>query len=185
MSANFRRLKLFSSLESGNQPPSQRSPCCDAPLSDDDVEALNSCIQVNLNDDELATLYFISGYIAHKEDILVQDGIPTNELPSSQFTELVSRGKLCHPPDWLFVFVQCAYSVIRKTNATCANKSQRLLLRLFNDLHFNLLHDCYNADHLCRRLVNTLIVGSLRRAKSGIVRRAPSLSLCDRKRRKL
>ena len=49
----------------------------------------------NLNEKERSTLYYISGYVAHKKNMALPVCIAN--LPSSQFTKLVSMGRLAHP----------------------------------------------------------------------------------------
>ena len=46
----------------------------------------------NLSIDERSTLYYVSGYVARKENFIsVEKSI---KLPESEFTDLVSRGKM-------------------------------------------------------------------------------------------
>ena len=54
----------------------------------------------NLSDEERSALYFISGYVAFKEKLGVC--VPEKLTANSEFLQLVSRGKLSHPPQKLF-----------------------------------------------------------------------------------
>ena len=93
--------------------------CCISNLGDkdEDIDFVESCFEdsSNLSDSELSTLYFISNYVAYKENIGV--GYEVQDHASDLFTNLVSRGRLSHPPQELFDLSQylCCFLKLRKS----------------------------------------------------------------------
>lgn len=104
MSARLRKLALFNQLQIDGNRDHDRLPCCVLEFTETELEALDSCIvdEPNISDDENSVLYFICGYVARKENF-PQKTIDV-QLPESEFTTMVSRGGLQHPPHWLFKF---------------------------------------------------------------------------------
>ena len=96
------------------------------------MAAVTSCIRVELDEEEEAELYFICGYVSHQEGLSSDEILAPEALAPSQFTTLISRGKLRHPPLWLFAFSQFAYDVFKKLRSDCAVKMQRLFQSLYN-----------------------------------------------------
>ena len=80
--------------------------CCKEPLNENEIDQLDNCFSEgsDLNGTERSTLYYISGYVCHKEN-LQSAPLPSLELPASEFTNNVSRGKLSHPPMELYDFI--------------------------------------------------------------------------------
>ena len=68
-----------------------------------DIDILDRCFDdaSQLYESERSTLYFISGYVAFKENIGLGETNDDN-IPDSEFTKLVSRNKLSHPPSELY-----------------------------------------------------------------------------------
>ena len=66
-----------------------------------DLELIDACFEEasNLTPTEKSTLYYISGYITRKENML---SINPPGIPPSEFTNYLSRGSLSHPPADLF-----------------------------------------------------------------------------------
>ena len=76
----------------------------------------------NISEKEKSSLYYISGYICRKENLPIEEA-PMINLPESEFTEFVSRGKLCHPPRDLYdlsLYLYAYYSSI--SDRTCLKK---------------------------------------------------------------
>ena len=76
---------------------------CQCQIDESEIDDLiDSCFNDSseLSSNEKSTLYYISGYVSAKEN-LSTEGL-SQELPESEFTELVSRGKLMHPPGDLY-----------------------------------------------------------------------------------
>ena len=92
---------------------SNESVCCAGNLQDkdDDLELLDNCFSEasNLLESERSTVYYICGYVSFKENLPVSDGVVTLSY-ESEFTELVSRGKLKHPPPELYDLALYLYS---------------------------------------------------------------------------
>ena len=67
-------------------------------------DLIDTCFEEasNLTINEKSTLYYISGYVARKENLSTCHTSPN--LPESEFTDLVSRGKLVHPPAYRNTF---------------------------------------------------------------------------------
>ena len=73
--------------------------CCSGNLDDkdDDLELLDVCFSEasNLSESERSALYYICGYVTFKENLEGSNDVL--ESNASEFTEMVSRGKLKHP----------------------------------------------------------------------------------------
>ena len=75
----------------------------------------------NLTINEKSTLYCISGYVARKEKLSTSHTSPN--LPESEFTDLVSRGKLVHPPAELYDLSQYLLSFFKIMSAKMLHKT--------------------------------------------------------------
>ena len=79
--------------------------CCTGNLSDAEVDLLNSCFDnssVTITETERSSLYYICGYVAHKENGMIMDPIVAENNSASEFTKMVSRGRLSFPTEELF-----------------------------------------------------------------------------------
>lgn len=128
MSARFRQMKYLSALDLDLEevPHQLQAPCCSSCTSP--LEALiQECTEaaVDVDETELAALYFICGYVALKESIPSDESSPANFPRESEFTSLVSRGKLRHPPEWLFAISQVAYHLFQKAKRSCGNQVRK------------------------------------------------------------
>ena len=104
----MQRLKLFHtgdverySLINGHV----SAECCTGNLSDAEVDLLNSCFDnssVTITETERSSLYYICGYVAHKENGMIMDPIVAENNSASEFTKMVSRGRLSFPTEELF-----------------------------------------------------------------------------------
>ena len=105
-SLSLRRLKLYSKLGLENVDDTNKNECCEGNLDDrdEDLELLHSCFNYasDLSEDEKASLYYISGYVAFKESLTVPDDVVISDHDAGEFTEMISRGKLTHPPSTLY-----------------------------------------------------------------------------------
>lgn len=93
-SLSLQRLKLFHNMDFETTNIDQVEDCCKENLlnNEDDFELIENCFEEssNLNDSERSTLYYICGYITHKEKLIVTDAlIPSDSSPASEFTTLV------------------------------------------------------------------------------------------------
>ena len=69
---SMQRLKLYNQLEI-EQSSTPENTCCTQSLSssDEDIELVENCFNeaININEEERSTLYYISGYVAFKENM--------------------------------------------------------------------------------------------------------------------
>ena len=68
-SLTLRRIKLFDKLNMEYSNDHAKNACCEAPLSEKELELLDNIPVEQLSDTETPTLYYISGYICAKHDI--------------------------------------------------------------------------------------------------------------------
>ena len=94
-------------------------------------ELVESCFEEssNLSDKERATLYYISGYVANEKKIGVSY---ERQGPVSEFTNLVSRGGLSHPPQELFDLSQYLYCFFKLKKPKCCSK---IFLQAYDLIH--------------------------------------------------
>ena len=93
-SVKLQRLKLFHSLEMNSSNDVHKDPCCFKALSDEEMDVLDMSVDgsYDLNEIEKASLFYLSGYIAKKEDITLENE-KQSEIKESEFLQLLSRGK--------------------------------------------------------------------------------------------
>ena len=74
-----------------------------------------------LTETEKSSLYYIAGYVAKKEDLCAANGTDgeSNLHSHSEFTPLVSRGKLSHPTAELFNLACVLYCYYKNVNKEC------------------------------------------------------------------
>ena len=102
----LQRLKLYSRLENDISIDHTASECCSQPLNEEELDNLDNFSEASkLNEIERSSLYYISGYICHKEQ-LQSEPAPTYDIAASEFTTNVSRGKLSHPLQ-ISIIYQC------------------------------------------------------------------------------
>ena len=98
-SIKLRRLKPFTLLEIPYTNAHENADCCEYDLTDDELILLDRCFELSddITTEVKSALYYISGYVAMKEGIGLDDlQIQNSEI--SDFTTNVSRGLLKHPP---------------------------------------------------------------------------------------
>ena len=139
-SLSFQRLKLFNKLQCEPSSKHESGGSCKKDLSEEVWEYIVSCIQKTsmLTDIEMSILYYISGYVAKKDNIIVEDDIHTErENPVSAFLSVVSRGKLHHPREDLFdlsMYLFCHYKCVDKT---CIKRLLKGFTEIYNLTGFN------------------------------------------------
>ena len=103
-----------------------RSNVTSCDCQSDDLEEENDLIDRcfeearNLTINEKSMLYYISGYVARKENLSTCHTSPN--LPESEFTDLVSRGNLVHPPGELYDLSQYLLSFFKTYQRKCCTK---------------------------------------------------------------
>ena len=69
------------------------------------------------------TLYYISGYVTHKEGLLPSESVLPECTKESEFTNLVSRGQLSHPSADLYHLSQYLFSYYKNIPVkSCTNR---------------------------------------------------------------
>ena len=120
---NLERLKLFSKLEIEQKNEQLNNSSCQCDINDFEDEMLVEAaftVANNLSSNERSILYFISGYVARKENLKSDPNVI--KLTESEFTELVSRGKLMHPPPLLYHLPQYLFSFFKLSPGKCCSK---------------------------------------------------------------
>ena len=136
------------------------SQCYDQEISDDEFEViddLHSKLET-LSITERNALFYVAGYVCKKENIFLSD--PQN-LEESEFTTLVSRGKLAYPSSDIFDFTLTCYAFFESSspNQTCSKH----LSKVFSLLYEAFLFDFSNKNSVIHRLVNTFMKGFVRK----------------------
>jgi hypothetical protein len=160
-SARLRRMKLLTYANCLDVVPHDLSDCCTTNVSEEEWTLLDDCVEMidSISEEELCSLYYISGYISYKENILCDQDEQYSPI-SSEFTTLLSRGELSHPPQWLFSFSQAAYCLYENFNHRCLRRFLGILNTLFIS-HFNDFDQ--NPKPICRRLANCFFKGEVRK----------------------
>ena len=154
-SLGMQRLKLSSKLDFDQSDAHLTNDCCKQNLNSEEIDCLDSCFESSssIPDSEKSSLFHISGYIAFKE----QSPSTTldNELieirQSSEFTKLVSRGKLSYPSEDLFdlsLYLYAYYKAI--PDKKCVNK----LLTAFEKIYEYTGYYIENHQSVLRRFAN-------------------------------
>ena len=124
--------------------------CCTASLvdRDEDLELVDDCFEnaSTLSEDEKASLYYISGYVTYKEDLCASDTLIEVDHEAGEFTKLVSRGKLKHPPSNLYDLSLYMYTFFKSRSKKCCSK-------IFIEA-YTFIYDCtgYKFDNIQRIL---------------------------------
>ena len=106
----------------------------------------------NLTITEKSSLYYICGYIAHKENIVCVDDGDDVELPDeAEFTLNVSRGKLKLSPINLYDFSQYCYSFFKAREIKCCTK---VFMKAFSMIHDYTNYSFDIVDSIVRRMCN-------------------------------
>lgn len=157
----IQRIKLFSRLEEDIFLEHKERDCCTQLISEGELILLDDCFD-NTSDisiKEKSSLYYISGYISQKENLPTGD-TPTIDLPESEFTKYVSRGKLCHPPADLYdlsLYLYSYYSSI--SDRTCLNRVLSAFKYIYESSHCNF----QNHASILRRFANTFSKGFVKK----------------------
>ena len=156
-SLSLQRLKLYHQLGIERSDEIVENICCVSNLEDRDeyIELVESSFEEswNLTETELSTLYFISGYVANKEKIGV---IYETQCPASEFTELVSRGGLSHPPQELFDLSQYLYCFFKLKKPKCCSK---IFLQAYNIIYEASGYEFESIDRILSRFNNCFLKG--------------------------
>ena len=160
-SANIRAKKFLVDLESCEAPHHIERSCCSDPITAAELDLIDQAME-NPDDipgNEATALYYICGYITLKEKL--DAGAPHSEF--SDFTTLVSRGRLQYPSEHIFYLGKLLYNVFLLTNPVCCNRFCD-----FSEIVYNAFFDCVyeRPRHIFRRFGNCFFKG-LSRKESG------------------
>lgn len=146
-SLRLQRLKLYSKFDGAVLLHSERD-CCSLEISEDDLHHLDQSIASyeEASEDENAALFYVAGYIQHKYQPVHQSSACGS---CSEFTELVSRGRLSFPSEPLFQFIRIAYCAFNQfpnvqPRFQCVTYIAKLFTFLYNSLPLEIdlpLHD--------------------------------------------
>ena len=117
-------------------------------------------VSLGLSSELESTLFFISGYLQHKFD-LPAPAVSTDSAPESEFTSLLSRGRLKYPSENLFQFVRLCYTYFDIVYSPvqrlrCVTYFRKLLSFLYSSTPFEI---CAPIDRLCHCIVNCFFKG--------------------------
>ena len=168
-SLSLQRLKLYKILEI-EQSSCPENVCCTQGLSasDEDIELVETCFTIasSLNDNERSTLYYISGYVAFKESIGIDSDEKFPEIPvEGEFLELVSRGKLSHPPDDLYDLSMYYYSFFKSRSQKCCGK---VFLEAYEEIYHTTDYEFDNISGINRRFSNCFFKAFAKKESSKI-----------------
>ena len=183
-SLSLRRMKLYHKLELGEVESITETYCCTQSLEDrdEDIDLLDSCFAMatDLNDEERSSVYYISGYITFKEDMPSVTDIESIECAvGSEFTDLVSRGKLKHPLPELFDLGQYMYAFFKNRKQKCCSK---VFLEAYRHIYEVCGYEFENISGIIRRFNNTFFKGFAKKETDNIKK---DNTLNMKKRRKL
>ena len=135
---------------------------CSGDLSDkdEDIEILGYCFseESNLSESERSSLYFICGYVTFKEKLEGAEVIEHSD--ESEFTELVSRGKLKHPPIDLYDFIAAFVLFLQNTKTQCCSK---IIFQAFQYIHESSGYEFPNVESILKRFINCFFKGYVER----------------------
>ena len=151
----LQRIKLFDIFGIFETVVHYDRECCSSELTEEEFGLLDTCFSDihHLSVYEKSSLYYISGFVAKKEKIGTEISHSTIEdCPHSEFTELVSRGSLCHPPNSLYDLGLVLFTYYKSLpNKTYTTK----VLKAFREIYE--LSQCSfdNEESVLNRYVNT------------------------------
>ena len=116
---------------------------------------LDQCFELigSLSEVEKSNLYYIAGYVAHKENIHDDElGIEIQKHTASEFTSMVSWGiPLSHPTPDLFNLTCVLYSYYKNVNKECIEH----LMVGFQQIYESCFLEFTSERKILRRLINT------------------------------
>ena len=169
---SLQRLKLYSKLEI-TQSSTPELPCCTQDLrsNDEDIELVETSFDnaSSINEDERSALYYIAGYVAFKEDLgvdLSENDPEISPIPTEgEFLELVSRGKLSHPPSDLFDLSMYYYSFFKSRKLKCC---QKIFLEAYKEIYISTDYYFDKIDAINRRFSNCFFKAFVKKECSAI-----------------
>ena len=153
-SLTLQRLKLFNRLDIDKNSVHVRKDCCSASLTEKEVDMLDQCFHLTgeLTDEERSSLYYIAGYVAKKHDLCAADEEEkdSNKKTESEFTTLLSRGKLSYPTSELYDLTCVLYNYYKNVEKECIEH----LLVAFHEIYESSFLNFDSEEKILRRLIN-------------------------------
>ena len=114
-------------------------------IAEDDAIYMDTCVAVaddTISEEEDAVLFFIAGYVTHKWKPLTP-GASTFTTTASEFTSLLSRGRLSYPPEELFQYVRLCYALFNtfpnaEARFRCVTYISKLFFFFYSSLYFEI-----------------------------------------------
>lgn len=163
IASKLRQIKLLHDLgletkctESTLHPAS----CCTDDFTEAEWSQIDNCFNFteDVDQKERTTLFYIAGYLTFKEKLEAGDElIDVVQSYDSEFTRLVSRGKLKCPSEDFFYFTLICYGLFKNLNILCRRRLTRCFVEIY-DSYFTF--KCEKS--LFSRLVNVLFSGFVR-----------------------
>ena len=175
----MQRLKLFDKLQIESQSAHVNDDCCTASLNEDEMEMLDECFELAnmLSEVEKSNLYYISGYVAAKEHLSISiDNATEEQHPYSEFTSLLSRGKLSYPPSELFDLSCVLFAYYKQVDKSCVKHLMIAFHQIYECCHL----EYEGENRILRRFVNSYSKAFSNQQSDGI--RAENRNSIKRKR---
>ena len=171
-SLQLQRLRLFSKIGIEVEEEDRNdTDCCTDDLWDNDyfLDLVERAFHEasNLSGNEKSYLYYVSGYVAKKQDMrcVDDDEYDVSLIPESEFTTMLPRGKLRLPPIDLYNLSQYFYACLKLFPRRCCTK---LLLQGLEMIQQLSGHDFPDQKRINRRFLNTFLKTYTQRVNDGI-----------------
>ena len=182
-SLSLRRLKFYHDLElhsASDMMSTDRVCCMNVQDKDEDLELIDECFEraSELSESERSAIFYICGYVVFKESIPTVDDL--ENCPESEFTKLVSRGKLKYPPPELFDLALYMYTYFKWREPKCCSKIFELGFKIIYDssgCHFT------DIEKILKRFVNCFCKGYAKE-KTDQIKQKDKITHTERKKRK-
>ena len=160
-SATFRQMKFIHNCElilTDDDVVCENHQCCELNFTEEELLIMDNVIrdQQDITEHEKSAIFFICGYVAFKHNFPNAQIVLQN---ACEFTQLVSRGKLRMPSDWLLTLAQFCYSLFIKLNPICSNRVVRMFEFIADSFYLEHIH----LNSICRTLSNTFFKGYVRK----------------------
>ena len=173
----MQRLKLYHKLELVQLCAESLSSCCSNHVNDEDLDLVDLCFteSSNLSEVERSALYYKCGYVAFKE--MLGTCIATSSSVRTEFLELVSRGKLTHPPFELYDMSLHFYTFFKLREKKCC---KGIFIEAYKMIYESTDYEIQNINNIVRHVSNCFFKGFIKK-KSHKIRNMIDKSLKKRK----
>lgn len=176
----MQRLQLYNKMNIQQSDDDQNINCCNDELqsNDEDLDLIETSFSEasNLNEEERSSLYYISGYVAFKENIGIR--VVDKPVAESEFLQLVSRGKLSHPPEDLFDLSMYYYAFFKSRNKKCCNN---IFLQAYELIYEYTNYEFENIQTINRRFCNSFFKAFVKMESDKITKEKNQKQLKKRK----